>query len=70
MHFLLRAVGLVGRDYWREFLPLDWLATERFIDPTDATLPRIVDTGLEAWRKIQAFYRERGVTVGGPFDDE
>lgn len=59
-------VVLVGAEYWRDFLPLDWLAGERLIDASDAMLPRIVDTGLEAWREIQAFYRERGVTVGGP----
>lgn len=35
-----------------------------------AWFARIVDAGLEAWREIQEFYRERGVTVGGPFDDE
>jgi hypothetical protein len=58
------------RAYLGQAPHLDWLATEAFIDPSDALLPRIVDTGLEAWREIQAFYRERGVTVGGPFDDE
>ena len=62
-------IVLVGRDYWSRFLPLDWLAAETFIDPSDALLPRIVDSGLEAWREIQAFYRERGATVGGPFEE-
>lgn len=62
-------VVLVGEDYWRSFLPLGWLAQERFVGPEDVDVPRIVDTGLEAWRAIQAFHREQGVPAGGPFHE-
>lgn len=63
-------VVLVGTEFWRATLPLEWLAEERFIDRDECALPRMVDSGLEAWREIQSFYRERGTTVGGPFADD
>jgi metallo-beta-lactamase family protein len=63
-------VVLVGRGYWESFLPLDWLAEERFIDTADARLPRIVETGQEAWREIQAFHGERGgLPARGPLHE-
>ena len=63
-------IVLVGREFWQSTLPLGWLAEQDLVDPADVTLPTVVDTGLEAWRVIQDFYRERGGIAGSPLKEQ
>jgi metallo-beta-lactamase family protein len=52
-------VVLVGSEFWREMLPLDFLTANGFIDERDRELCSVVDTGADAWRLIQDFYARR-----------
>lgn len=62
-------VVLVGLEFWRSLLPLEWLARAGFIGERDVDLAHLVDTGAEAWHVIEAFHHERGVPEGGPLDE-
>lgn len=51
-----RPVILVGKEYWNNFMNLQYLADEGAISPEDVHLISIVDTAEEAWEVIRSFY--------------
>jgi uncharacterized protein (TIGR00730 family) len=51
---------LVGTDYWRRAIDLDFLVEEGLIDAADRSLVTRVDSGAAAARVILDFYRARG----------
>ena len=50
-------IVLVGADYWRRVIDVDFLVDEGTIDPAHARLVRYVETAAEAWEEIRRFYR-------------
>jgi uncharacterized protein (TIGR00730 family) len=49
-------IVLVGRDYWRRAIDLDFLCAEGFIEPREQQLATVVDSGVEAAEYILRFY--------------
>ena len=50
-------IVLVGEEFWRRAIDIDFLVAEGTIAPEDARLVRYVETGREAWTAIRTFYR-------------
>jgi uncharacterized protein (TIGR00730 family) len=50
-------IVLVGSEYWRRAVDLEYLVKEGFIGPEDRELAQIVETGEEAARLILNFYQ-------------
>lgn len=51
-------IVLVGEEYWRRVLDVDFLADEGMIDPEDRDLFWFAETAEEAWQGILAWYEE------------
>lgn len=48
---------LVGKDYWNNFMNLQFLADEGAMSQEDVDGIHIVDTAEEAWAIIRDFYK-------------
>jgi uncharacterized protein (TIGR00730 family) len=53
-------VILVGEDYWRKAVDLDFLVDEGTIDPEDRELPWFANSAEEAWHMILRWYEMKG----------
>jgi hypothetical protein len=53
-------VVLVGEEFWRQAVNVDFLADEGVIDPRDKDLFRFAETAEEAWQAIVDWYRDAG----------
>lgn len=53
-------VILVGEDYWRRAVDIDFLVAEGTIDPEDRDLFWFAETAEEIWRDIHAWYEAAG----------
>ncbi len=49
---------LFGKDYWTQFINLEFLVNEGTIDPDDLDLLRYADTAEEAWQMIRDYNEE------------
>lgn len=49
---------LFGEEFWTRVVDFTALAEEGTISPDDLGIVRFVETGEEAWQKVQEFYRE------------
>jgi uncharacterized protein (TIGR00730 family) len=66
-----RPVVLVGRDFWRRLLDLDWLVETGMISPGDERLFHLVETAEEAWEVLATHYGfDLPVTQTGEFADD
>jgi len=52
-------IVLVGRDFWRRAIDLDFLVDEGFIEPRERELATVVDSGVEAADHILEVYGRR-----------
>ena len=51
---------LVGEQYWRRVIDVEFLAAEGTIDPEDAELFTYAETAEEIWKIISDWYRQNG----------
>jgi uncharacterized protein (TIGR00730 family) len=59
-------VILVGKEWWKRLIDWEFLRDEGVIAAEDLDLFRFVDSGREAWKKIQEYYRaRRGLVLAG-----
>ena len=49
-------VILVGHEFWRQALNLEFLRDEGLISPEDVNLIKVVDTADQAWQEIVEHY--------------
>jgi uncharacterized protein (TIGR00730 family) len=56
-------VVLVGRDYWRRAVDVDFLIDEGVIDPEDRELFWYAETASEIWRGILAWHQANGTPL-------
>jgi uncharacterized protein (TIGR00730 family) len=54
---------LVGKDYWRRVLDLDYLIEQGFLTPEEGALATVVDTGAEAAQAILDFHAAEKMPV-------
>jgi uncharacterized protein (TIGR00730 family) len=66
-----RPVVLVGREFWRRLIDLDWLVETGMISPGDERLFQFVETGDEAWAVLSEYYGfDLPATQTGEFADD
>jgi uncharacterized protein (TIGR00730 family) len=53
-------VVLVGEDYWRRAVDIDYMVEEGVIDPEDRDLFWFAETAQEIWNGIQHWHKESG----------
>ncbi len=53
-------VILVGREFWRKAIDIDYLREEGVIDPEDVDLLLPVENAIEAWQAILDWYVRKG----------
>jgi predicted Rossmann-fold nucleotide-binding protein len=51
-----RPIVLVGREFWRRLIDIDWLIETGMISPGDEQLFRLVETAEEAWQVLSDHY--------------
>jgi len=56
-------VVLVGRDYWRRAIDVDYLVDEGMIDPEDRDLFWYAESASEIWNGILAWHASRGTPL-------
>ena len=56
-------VVLVGEDYWRQAIDMDFLADEGVIDPEDRDLFWFAETANEAWNGILRWHEACGTPL-------
>ena len=52
-------IVLVGREFWRRVLNIEFIVEERLVSPEDLKLFAIVDTAQEAWDIIRKHWARR-----------
>lgn len=57
-------VVLVGRNFWRRAVDLDYLVDEGVIDPEDRELLWFAETAQEIWDGILGWYEAAGEPLG------
>jgi predicted Rossmann-fold nucleotide-binding protein len=48
---------LIGHEFWRQAINLEFLRDEGVISPDDVNMISIVDTAEQAWQQIVDFYQ-------------
>jgi len=56
-------VILVGKEYWRRVIDVDFLVSEGVIDPEDRELFWYAETAADIWRDILLWYELRGMPL-------
>jgi predicted Rossmann-fold nucleotide-binding protein len=56
-------VVLVGKQWWNNFLNIEFLLDEGMISEEDLTIYKMVDSAKEAWDYILDWHRERGTPL-------
>jgi len=56
---------LVGEQYWRQAVDIDFLVTEGVIDPEDRELFQYAEDAREIWESILQWYDAAGQPLRG-----
>ena len=62
-------VVLVGAEFWRRVIDLDYLALEGTISPQDLDLLHVCDTAEDAWAYIRTYHEDAHLLPGASVDE-